>query len=312
MDGTTGSDTLPERLLLAGATLFLTVFPVALFLAPVPLAVLHARHGLKYGIGTAVAASLLSALLTLSPLAFAQSLLFLGLGIALGEGIRDGLSAKQILGVGTIAALGAMVMLSYMVERVTGMNLFELMRDFWEEALEGMLANDSASSPETLEQWRVLIRQEIAFMQRTLPASLFLGSLGLAAFDFALVRRILERLPGEERGTGLRFPPFARWRFGTGVGIGLLLGWLLHRWFVAEGPLASILLNVTLVLGAFVAVQGAAMLWHLLGRTRLSRGWRVAIALLLFILLFQVIVLVFAAAGLLDMVFDVRRLGRRA
>lgn len=311
MDGTTGSDTLPERLSLAGATLFLTLFPAALFLAPVPLAALHARHGLKYGIGTAVAASLLSALITLSPLAFAQSLLFLGLGIALGEGIRDGLSPKQILSVGTLAAFGATVALAFTVERVAGVNLFELIRDFWEEALERMLANDSASSPEMLEQWRALIREEIAFMERTLPASLFLGSLSLAAFDFALTRRLLERLPGEERGASLRLPPFARWRFGMGAGIGLLLGWLLQRWFVVEGPLASILLNVMLVLTALVALQGAATLWHWLGRTRLSRGWRIAIAFLVLILLFRWIVLVFAAVGLLDMLFDVRRLGRK-
>lgn len=319
VDGTTGSDTLAERLLLAGATLLLAVFPAAhfvfqaaLLLAPVPLAVLHARHGLKYGIGTAVAASFASSLVALSPLVFAQSLLVLGLGVALGEGIRDGLSAKMILVVGTLAALGAMLLLSFMVERIAGTDMFDLLRDIWEQALEGVLANETGVPSETVEQFRRWVREEIAFMQRTLPASLFLSSLSLAAFDFALVRRILERLPGDERAAGLRLPPFGEWRFGMGTGIGLLLGWLLPRWVAPDGPMATLALNVAMVCGTLVAVQGMATFWHFLGRTRLGKGWRLVIAVLVLLLALQGAALLLVAAGLIDMVFDVRRLGRRA
>ncbi len=319
MEGTTGSDTLIERVLLAGATLLFVIFfpflfPLTVFLAPVPLAVLHARHGPHYGIGTAVAVSLVSALLSVSPLTFAQVLLLLGPGVALGEGIRDGLSPKAILGAATVALVAAMAVFAFMEQRTRGVNPFDEARRFVETVLEGMAARDPAAPPERVEELRRLVHEDIARMQRIFPAGLFLSSLGIAAIDLSLTRRMLEKLPGEERAKKLRLPPFSQWRFGMGAGIGFILGWVIPRWFPLGETVSSVFLNVMVACGMLVAVQGAAVLAHLLGRTGLSRGAQVVvgIAAAVAILAVRGLDLVLYAAALVDMIFDVRRLGREA
>lgn len=314
VEGRTGSDTLTERLLLAGATFLFILLPVAVFLAPVPLAVLHARHGPYYGIATAVAVSLVTALLALSPLTFAQVLLLLGPGVALGEGIRDGLSSKAILGATTVALVAAMAVFVFMEQRTRGINPFDEAHRAVEAMFQRMAARDAAASPEAVEELRRLFREDLAMMQRMVPAGLFLSSLGVAAIDMSLTRRLLEKLPGEERAARLRLPPFGEWRFSVGVGTGLLLGWLLPRWFPLGETLASALLNVTVVCAVLVAVQGASVLWHTLGRIGTGVGWRVAVALVAAVALLAVpgLPLVLPVVGLIDMVFDVRRLGREA
>src|SRR5690606_24268042 len=117
---------LRDHVLLGGATAFLAVLPFSLMLAPVPLAALVYRHGLRAGIATALAAGLLAAMLTLSPVILAQVLLVLALGIALGEGMRDGLSAAQLVGLGALVALGTTVLLMYVVQRVFGVDVVEM------------------------------------------------------------------------------------------------------------------------------------------------------------------------------------------
>lgn len=277
MQAQTGRETWTEKVLLAGATALLAVLPLSLLIAPVPLAALVYRHGLTAGFYAALGAAAFAALLTLSPAIMAQVLLVLALGIALGEGLRELAGAGYIIGLASIVTLVTTLLLFFLFERVTGESPFEVAARFWEEGLMAMLGSQAGG--EVPAEVREAVLAQIEQIQRSIPASVLLGSAALAVVDFALVRWLLARL-GSDLARVAALPPFGAWRFPPLIAAGYVtvaaLGWLLSG--AANIPwVSTLLLNVNLVLASFLVVQGAAVGWHFLERWGVARPLRVAL-----------------------------------
>jgi len=294
---------LRDHLMLGGATAFLAVFPFSLMFAPVPLAALVFRHGLQAGIAAALVAGALALLMTQSPIILAQVLLVLALGVALGEGLRDGLSATQIVGLGTLVALATTALMLFAVQRVLGVDIVEMIGRFWEEALR----QGAGNTPEQLEAARRAIELQKAQMRISLPASLALGSLATTVVDFALVRWLLARL-GEEMERLPKLRPFGLWRFPLWVAAVYACARLCEiavRPGEDPGAAGWAIANALMISGALLAVQGAAVLWHFLAR--LGVGVRL-LAFITALLLFQYIaVLTLLLLGIVDAFADLRR-----
>src|SRR5690606_18348049 len=99
----------------------------------------------------------------------------------------------------------------------TGLSIDEIIAGFWQEVFAGVGGSDTR--PEMIEAM-------VAQTERTLPASLLVGSLALTVVDLSLTRRLLARLPGGVAGVP-SLPPFGEWRFHKGISIGFVVGWFL-------------------------------------------------------------------------------------
>lgn len=316
-----GWEAAKERWILTGATAFLSIVPIALLLAPAPLAVLIFRHGLRPGIIAAVLSSMFASLITLNPAILAQVLLVLALGVALGEALRDGFDARRILIMGTAVAALTTLLLLYLVERVFGISPFEIVAGFWESFLSDMASGRGTLAPDAVEEMRRAIELQVAHMRLTFPASLAMGSLGLTVVDLSLTRWLLDRMPprsGREPGgssieTGAAWlPPFARWALPRWIGLAFLGAQALELIVVRDtlGLFGAVVINAALVLRTLVTVEGASVAWFFLARTSLPKGIRLLLFAGLLLFLHQLASLAFLGLGLVDMAFDTRRLRR--
>lgn len=283
----------------------MAVLPFALMVAPVPLAALVYRYGLRAGIVTALAAGVLAAILT-HPVVLAQVLLGLALGIALGEGLRDGLKTSQLIGLGTLVALATTLLLIYVMERVFGVDMIEMVGLFWEEAL-GAGAGNSTENPEAIEALRRAIEQQMEQTRLAFPAILGVSSLALTVVDFALLRWLLAKR-GEDMQQVAALRPFHLWRFPLWVAL-VYAGARFVEIVAAPGEGSGIVwwavVNALLVTGTLLTVNGTAVAWHYLAR--IGPGIKVLIFVLALIFFQYLAMLALLVLGFIDSLANVRR-----
>jgi uncharacterized protein YybS (DUF2232 family) len=301
MPSTPSESTARERIVLVILTVVTAVFGTLLssmlFVAPVPLAVLICRHGLRAGIATALVAALSAGAFMQHPAAVLLVLLVLGLGVAIGEALRDGLSLNQTLAVAWAAAFLAFAALYGISRLVFQIDLIDATVQLWLDQLVRL-----AGRPGGVALSEAELAEFSSHLKSILPGMMALSSGGIAFFDYWLTGRWLVRLGMEVPW----FAPFARWRFPwyftwgyiAGLGLPLLQGLLRAPWLI---PVSA---NLELVFRFVFLLQGVAVLWFYLTRW----GVRRFIAVLLIMISFLAgPLLVFV--GLLDAWFDLRRLG---
>lgn len=275
-----------------------SVFSSLLFVAPVPLAVLIFRHGLRVGIVTALMASLLAGAFMQHPAAMLLVLLVLGLGVAIGEGLRDDLTLNQILAVGWGTALLAFVALYAISRFIFHIDLVDATVRLWLEQLTRLTGRPEGAAFSEPE-----LAQLSAHLRAMLPGMMVLSAAGISLCNYWLTGRWLSRL-----GVAVPwFPSFARWRlpwyltwgYIAGLGLPLLQGLFGAPWLVPVGN------NLELVFRSVFLVQGLAVVWFYLTRWGVRRAIIIALAGLSLV---AGPLLVFV--GLLDAWFDLRRLDR--
>ncbi|MGI6082034.1 MAG: YybS family protein [Limnochordia bacterium] len=290
-----------ERLFLVFATLITavlgTIFSSVLVLAPAPLAVLLYRHGLRSGITAALLSGIVVGVLMQHPIPMILILFMLGLGVALGEAWRDGLSLQQTLIVGWAAAFLAFGAFFYVSRLVFGVDLLDETLKLWIEQLNriGTTAGGALA----------LSERELAAVSSHLrmvwPGMTAMSSAFVCFVNYWIAGRWLQRLGAKIPW----FPPFGHWRFPwyytwgyiAGVGLPLLPGTLRTSWLLA---LAA---NLEMVFRFVFAIQGLAVVWFYLSKWNVRRWVAVTITVLL-TLLTPLMVLI----GLLDSWFDLRRI----
>jgi uncharacterized protein YybS (DUF2232 family) len=289
-----------ERLILIFITLITavlgTIFSSMLVFAPAPLAVLLYRHGLRSGISTALLSGLVVGGLMQHPIPMILVLFVLGLGVAIGEAWRDGLTLRQTLTVGWGAAFLAFAAFFIVSKLVFGIDLLDEALKLWVEQL-GRIGTVGGALP--------LSEAELAKISKHLrtvwPGMMAMSSACICFANYWLAGRWLLRLGADVPW----FPPFAHWRFPwyftwgyiAGIGLPLLPAGLQTSWLLA---LAA---NLEMIFRFVFAVQGLAVVWFYLSRWGV-RKWVTIIIAVLSTILMPVLVFV----GLLDSWFDLRRL----
>ncbi len=294
---------LQERLLYGGATVLLALMGAfllpLLFAATVPLGVLTYRQGMRVGTITALLAGLAAGIFSLG--ALVAVVVVLALGLTLGAGLREKVPPLPLFGIGTAVTLVIFLLLSAAFQAVTGVNpvdeIFAAYEQMVEEVSEGPMARQLFSDDADIERFRTMMLAMGELMRRTLPGRGFVAAVALTFLSLAGIRRGLgtdsEQLPW--------FPPFQQWRFPAGMALLFVavvwLGRLGSQWTV-------IAQNIQVVLVAAFVVHGLSVAYYFLSRWGAPRA---------FIIFLAVLVLVYASVffvmlGLLDAVFNIRRL----
>ncbi len=284
---------------------FLSMYiPYANLVWPLPIALVSARHGMRYGVMTAATSALVVGLMV----HIMQGLfLFLSgglVGVALGECLRRGISAGRTVSVSTLLAF-----LSNLL--TIGLAMLIMQIDFAQ-----MNAEMAAIIKETVTEVSQMMagseeeRQQMTAMGETLaqtymmliPSGLFVCGLVTAVLNFFLARAVMVRLGMEV----VTFGPFEMWRFPSWVLylfilslVGIYWG---NKWQHEE--LLLLAANGQLLLSFVLFVQGASLLRYIANRNAfMKKIWWLLIVLALFSQMFTTMLVVL---GGIDMLMNYR------
>lgn len=168
-------------------------------------------------------------------------------------------------------------------------------------SLEEVAAGAQLPDPAALEEL-------VSLTLRLLPGMAYLSLLLVAVLGYALAHAVGNRLGGERVVPVPPAPPMRLWRLWDSL-IWVLIGALAILW-LGSGWVRDLAINVGLVLGLLYAVQGLALIRHLLWRLGAHRFLEVLVyALLAFTSGLSLTMLAFLGLG--DTWFDWRRIGHR-
>lgn len=293
---------LTVSLFLAG--IYLPVLGVwGLLISPLPLALLGMREGPRWQtVGTVVVlGGLLLGLDPLSALYFLIGMTPLSYALSFSPRLR-GTGAEALLLCTGVSILSKLVLLGVFLA-LTGHNplipepeqmRLLLMRLYAELPLEGEQAG----------MLREAVESMVAVFPYLLPSLLLLSSVLDAFLNYRLgvfFQRKHGHLPP-------LLPPFSEWRFSRTLLPAMFLAFFMD-FFVSEWTAGAMFsMNLKLVLNVFFAFQGFSLLWWWLEQRRVGFLGR---CLVFVFLLFPLLWLWFVFLGVGDMIFDLRRRGRR-
>lgn len=307
-----------EGALLAALTVLvalLVVFfgSVGLVAAPLPLFVLTYRRGARVAVLSAAVAGF-----ALSPIfGFPQGLLFVAvfapMGIIQGTVARRGGAAVPVRAL-VFGVLGGIIVtaLSLAAARVVlGLDPLQAIVEAQVRAAQSaaeMLRNVNAP-PEQIRQMEALAEQLPLFLRMVFPAALALGVVLWAYGAYALARQVMRRLGTDLPG----FSPILTWRLPPLAGAAIVLPVFVG---VAIQPVAPTL-GEALTANAFLAgvmvfaFLGVLTMLYYLNARDVPKSGRV-LAVVAVILLGDLGTFAMATLGVVDMWFDLRRIGPRA
>jgi uncharacterized protein YybS (DUF2232 family) len=307
-----------EGALLAALTVLVAVLvvffgSVGLVAAPLPLFVLTYRRGVRVAVLSAAVAGF-----ALSPLfGFPQGLLFVAafapMGLIQGTVARRGGSAvpMRALAFGVLGGL-VVTLLSLAAARfVLGLDPLQTLVEAQVRAAQSaaaMLRNLNAP-PAQIQQMEALAEQLPSFIRIVLPAALVLGVALWAYGAYTLARQVMRRLGTDLPGFGpiltWRLPPMA----GAAIALPVLLGVAIQPFAPAAG--LALTANAFLVGVMVFAFLGVLTMLHYLNARDVPKSGRV-LAVVAVIVLGDLGTFAMAILGLVDLWFDLRKVGPRA
>lgn len=292
----------------------------ASFLVPVPLAVLVIRRDLRAGILATIVAGLISAGLAGPLEALPILILFAPFGLVIGTGVRKGFSAPAILGMTIAVAVPSMFIGLALTLAISGVNPLNTMVESMRQGQEASLAfyKYLGINAEALEQTKQQLTTVLTILPKILPGIIVLSGIMLGWINYQTTRLVLGRLgyrvPALPPMSSWRIPAHAVWTWPIAM---LLIAVGGRTPFGASGPQGTELTipgaigaNLMIVAQLAFAVQGAVVAWVLLKRYMVAPFMRALI--LTFLIVSPIFLYMLTLLGLLESVYPIRDLGRKA
>jgi uncharacterized protein YybS (DUF2232 family) len=269
--------------------------------APLPLVALYRRHGMRpgrvglaYGLGGAAVAFVL-----LGGGGALFYLFYAALAACLGEAPFWGLRDDQALGAATVAGVVTVLAVGLLAGGLAG-DVAQTWQDYWRAETRAALEiyRDSGATPEQMEAIRRTLDVAGTVLRRMGAGILVAGALLIAWVNLMVVRAVRPGGAEAQPLTEWRAPEWLVWVL---IASGALMALTSGFWFWAGA-------NAVLVLTVVYFFQGCAVLAFWLGKKNAPRPLRGLIYVLVAVEVFLAVIV--ALAGLFDMWFNFRRLGR--
>lgn len=300
--------------MLAVAGLYIPFIQVLVFLVwTIPIILVIVRHGMTAGlISTAVAG--LIVLILAGPLrAFLAVIQFGGLALTYGYAFQRRWPAGTILLAGSVVMVLSTLVLYYLIFLVTGINTLDIAAEL-QAAIDPTIElykNLGMINPEqglTEEAVREVLAQTIAVFTLLLPAMFIVAGAASAFLNYFAAQKILARFKVEIS----HFPPFHQWRlpWWTVWGFILGLGCNMAGNYLSHTTLSKTGLNIMAVYAPVFIILGLSVLvWLIHKYLKGERIYRLLLFFLIFLFL-PLAVRLLLILGLLDLLFNYRRLRR--
>lgn len=298
--------------ILAAAGLYLPLAQfVVFFVWTVPTVLVIVRHGMVTGLVSLAAATLLIFMLS-GPVNAVMTAIQIGsLAIVYGYAFRHGWKAGAALLAGTVIMMGSTLLLYYIMFLVTGFNNLDIAAQL-QEAIEPtmqMYKDLGFINPErglSEEVAREMMQAYIHAFTYFFPGLFALSGASAAMLSFFASRKILQRFNIKINS----LPPFTLWRLPWWIVWGLIAGlgcnvagmhWKMELLSKIGSNIITIYVFVFFILGLSTATF---FLRKYMGNEMI---YRVLLLLCIFFLMPYSLV-IFAIFGLLDSIFNYRRL----
>lgn len=305
-------NSMTESGVLAAVTVILTLIGVyvpllgvvAVLLWPLPLIVVIVRHGLKWGIMTAVVSGILIAMLIEPMVAVRMFISFAPGGIALGIGYRRRWASTSVFTTGLIVSMISKCAALGLIFVLTGIQPFtgqiEMMEQSFGKSAE--MYQSFNMSPEQIEAARENFTNNMSLVKQLLPLVVILMGVLDTSINFIVGGKVLKRLGH----TVAAFPRFAEWRlspfFAYLYGFSLIgMYWGTTR---SMELLQQVSFNANMLATMAGILQGLVLYQCMTAKYRVSKFMG---TIGLFVIFFSSILLqMLAFIGIFDMVFDYR------
>ncbi len=277
---------------------------VALFLWPLPSALVVLRHGMRWGILASIVTALSLSLFMSWLTAFGLSVLFGLTGLTFGYAVTREYSAAKIIfitsGAFLVGVLTSLLSL-YLVAGYTPMKII----DEWLKVIQ-----TSAGLSEKMfgpNQFRAMFEDMDEFkaqLIRVIPAGFLISSLFQSYLNFEVLRRVLSRL-----GHVLEpLPPFSRWILPEYVAHGAILSYLsiVFGVYYDIPRVEQIGQNLFAALSVLLLLETASAISYYLARFGLPRLF--SLLIILYVVFSPVLSMFALLFGIIDILFDIRRL----
>ncbi len=288
---------------------------VVAFLGPVPVAVVVSRHGLKWGVLSAVVATLIS-IAFLNPIfALGAGLTLILGGLSLGYGIVKKLDAQKTLLLMTVAGILIVIVNVLVFFLALGLGPEALLKETTESMVTGIeqgakLAAKLTGQPMDAAEWARTRQEMITAFGQTLRQAivgLVITTAAIHAYlNYTISGAVLRRFGVHVN----ELPPFSRWIFPPWAGLLFFLASSVPGVFAKELAmyplLRAVILNVVVGTTLFVLVEGLSLLSYYLKQAKMPQF------LIVFLSIYVVASPSFSflaqLSGALDAMMDFRRI----
>ncbi|GAA0745603.1 DUF2232 domain-containing protein [Clostridium oceanicum] len=281
--------------------------PIGQVILPIPVTVIYIRNGFKYSLSSIILTGIITSMI-FNPITGLVSILASVIGLILGYCIKNNIKMSKtlvFLGIGFIIIFTASFLLAAFL--INGKDLFTMVDEIF-KPLRDSLDTYKAVMPN--EETAVLINQYKEVLKtenvlKMLPGVLISSSFILGYIDYIVTVYILKKLRYKNIKEAKSFSYIhINIKVGTIIGICLLLGSVLERFNISLGE--YIFIGSLSILQFIFIINGiACFVYYAKNKFKMSKGIMIFI---LIITLFSPISMIYIFTGLIDMVFDFRKL----
>ncbi len=279
--------------------IFIPVLTLLLFLLPVPFMILSARHGTRYTILSLIITSLLIGVLTEIIFTLFVIMVFGPMAIVMGYYIKKNREAYAVIGMGAAVSIISIAVTIQLAATIGGFNLIDSIATIIRQVVDTqseMLMNVNLST--------INVKEMTNYLLMIIPGMLVVQSLVSAFLNYYLTVAILRRL----RYNDYLLPEFSHFILPKNIVFGSFIIYALTFMsrYVEGIYHSSLVANVTILFVFIFFFQGLALISYMLEKIRLAKLVRMLILLLIVII--SPLLTVVSFAGLIDSVFDIRKL----
>ena len=279
--------------------IFIPILSLLLFLLPVPFLILSSRHGTRYTVLSLIIASILIGVLTEIVFTLFVIMIFGPMAIIMGYYIKRNREPYAVIGFGAVASIISIFATVQLVSTIGGFNIIN--------SIEGIIRQVVESQGEMLMSVNLStlnINEMANYLLMIIPGMLVVQALVSAFLNYYLTVAILRRL----RYTQYSLPEFSNFILPKNIVLGSFIIYtltLLSR-YVKGIYHTSLMANATILFVCIFFLQGLALISYMLKKVKILKLVRIFIIIL--IVLISPLLTIVSFAGLIDSVFDIRKL----
>jgi uncharacterized protein YybS (DUF2232 family) len=279
--------------------------PWVIFLWPAPIAIIQLRHGFKISVLTVIVAGVSLASIV-GPVEALGLVSTFGLsGLTFGYCFKKRYKPVKVLLLGALALLASAGISFAISFLVMGISPMQMLNEFGSAMQSAIAIYRKMGIPEeTISNLETTFKGAAEVLKIAFPAMLLLAGLVNSLINFEVLRSILIRM-----GYSIEnLPVFAEWQFPTYLSAFFIAGLLLlGTKNILNSPLLYNLgMNLYSVASMLFMVQGISIGYHYLRKGKISKV--LSMVILGFVVMSPILGQLAVWFGLLDLVFDYRKL----
>jgi len=295
---------------------YISSFLVSLlmFFYPLPAIILAKRRGLKYAVLSLAAADLIITMLLGVQIGISFIILFSPLAVALSYGICKDENPNKTIMFGAMAFMVSFVVMILMMQFIMGINFVQQMVEITKESFnmskEILLKTardvDSDKFKETLKYFEETGMAMVTFMGQQFPSMLISASVLTSYINYFAVCKFAKRfsidIKQHEGLSNFSFPN----TFILAMALLVLLSYLLG---VFKVNVNIVQMNLFMICYMAMFIQGFAVAKFYLIKWNVNKGLRTLILISIFLMVGFAQAL--ALVGIVDLVFDIRKIRQK-